>query len=90
MQSRRSPLNHSPIEVRQTFIEPVECSRSNQGNTEILEMLVSIKKEMVEREIRDGNNNRRSEKSFWRMTLEEGRNDGNKCLNKEMRNGKKK
>ena len=49
MQSRRSPSIHSPLEVRQTFVEPVECSRSNQGNTKIMEMLVSIKKEMEER-----------------------------------------
>ena len=52
MQSRRSPLIHSPPEVRQTFVELAECSRSNQGNTEIMEMLVSIKKEMEEREKR--------------------------------------
>ena len=45
MQSRRSPLIHSPPDVRQTFFEPAECSRSNQGNTEIMEMQVSMKKE---------------------------------------------
>ena len=50
MQSRRSPLIHSPLKVRQTFFEPAECSRSNQGNIEIMEMLVSMKKEMDERE----------------------------------------
>ena len=50
MQSRRSPLIHSPPNVRENFSEPVECSRSNQGNTEIMEMLVSMKKEMEERE----------------------------------------
>ena len=52
MQSRRSPLIHSPPEVRQTFVEPAECSMNNQGNTEIMEMLVSMKKEMEEREKR--------------------------------------
>ena len=52
MQSRRSPSIHSPPKVRQTFVKPVECSRSNQGKTEIMEMLVSIKKEMEEREKR--------------------------------------
>ena len=52
MQSRRSPLIHSPPEVRNNVSEPVECSKSNQGNTEILEMLVSMKKEMEERENR--------------------------------------
>ena len=52
MQSRRSPLFHSPPEVKRTFVEPTECSKSNQGNTEIMEMLVSMKKEMEEREKR--------------------------------------
>ena len=52
MQRRRSPLIHSPPEVRQAFVQPAECSRSNQGNTEIMEMLVSIKKKMEEREKR--------------------------------------
>ena len=33
MQSRRSPIIHSPPKVRETFVEPAECSRSNQGNT---------------------------------------------------------
>ena len=90
IQSKRSPLIHSFPKVRQTFVKPTECSKRNQGNTEIMEMLVSMKKEMEEREIRDGNNNRRSERSFWRLTSEERNNAGNKCSNKEMRNGKKK
>ena len=89
MQSRRSPLIHSPPNVRENFSEPVECSKSNQGNTKIVEMLVSMKKEMEERE-RDGNNNKRSERSFWRLTSEEGSNDGNKYSNIGTRNGNKK
>ena len=52
MHSRRSPLIHSPPDVRKNFSEPAECSRSNQGNTEIMEMLVSMKKEVKEREKR--------------------------------------
>ena len=52
MQSRRSTLIHSPPDVRKNCSEPTECSRSNQGNTEIMEMLVSMKKEMKEREKR--------------------------------------
>ena len=44
MQSRRSPLIHSLPDVRQTFSEPAECSGSNQGNAEIMEMLVLMKK----------------------------------------------
>ena len=52
VQSRRSPLIHSPPDVRENFFEPVECSKSNQANKEIMEMLVSMKKEMEEREKR--------------------------------------
>ena len=52
MQNRRSPFFHSPPDVRENFCEPVECSKSNQGNAEIMEMLVSMKKEMEEREKR--------------------------------------
>ena len=52
MQNRRSPLFHSPPVVRENFCEPAECSKSNQGNAEIREMLVSMKKEMEEREKR--------------------------------------
>ena len=50
---------------------------------------MSMKKEMEERE-RDENNNKISKRSFWRLTSEEGNNDGNKYLNRGMRNGKKK
>ena len=50
--SRRSPLSHSPPNVRETFSEPTECSRRNQGNAEIMDMLVSMKKDMKEREKR--------------------------------------
>ena len=50
MQNRRSPILHSPLNERETFSEPTECSKSNQGNAKIIEMLVLIKKEMEERE----------------------------------------
>ena len=43
---------NSPPDVREFFSEPVECSRSNEGNPEIMNMLVSIKKEMEDREKR--------------------------------------
>ena len=46
MHSRRTPLSHSPLNVRDTFSEPAECFRSNQGNADIMDMLVSMKKEM--------------------------------------------
>ena len=48
--SRRSPVSHSPFDVRETFSKLVECSRNNQGNAEIIDMLVTTKKEMEERE----------------------------------------
>ena len=48
MHKIRSPLIPSPPDVRETFSEPTECSRSNQGNAEIMDMLVSMKKEMEE------------------------------------------
>ena len=50
--SKRSPLIHSPPDVRKNFSEPAECSRRNKGNTKIMEMLVSMKKETEEREKR--------------------------------------
>ena len=52
MQNRRSPIIHSPHNVRETSSEPAEWSRSNQGNSKIMEMLVLMKKEMEEREKR--------------------------------------
>ena len=42
--------NRRSLDVRETFSEPAKCSRNNQGNTEIMEMLVSMKTEMEERE----------------------------------------
>ena len=44
IKNRRSPIINSPLDVRETFSKPVECSRSNEGNAEIMNMLVSIKK----------------------------------------------
>ena len=52
MQMRRSSMINYPLDVREPFSEPVECSRSNEGNVEIMNMLVSIKKEMEKREKR--------------------------------------
>ena len=52
MQNRMSPVINSPPDVRETFSKPTECSRNNEGNAEIMNMLVSISKEMEEREKR--------------------------------------
>ena len=49
-QSRISPVFQSPPHERENFSEPAECSKGNTGNKEIMEMLVSMKKEMEERE----------------------------------------
>ena len=49
MQNIRSPVINSPPDVREKISEPAKCSRSNEGNAEIMNMLVSIKKEMEER-----------------------------------------
>ena len=53
-------------------------------------MLVSMKKEVDERERKGGSSNKRSERNFWRLVLKEENNNGNKCSNKEMRNGTRK
>ena len=47
---QEQPRKSTPPNVRETFSEPVECSRNYQGNTGIMEMLVTMKKEMEERE----------------------------------------
>ena len=52
MQNIRSPLINSPPDVMETCFTPIESSRSNEGNAETMNMLVSIKKEMEEREKR--------------------------------------
>ena len=52
MHNRRSTMINSPPDVRETFFELAECSWSNEGNAKIINMLVSIKKEMEEREKR--------------------------------------
>ena len=47
---RMSPLSHSYPDMRENFPDPIESSRKNEGTVEILEMLISMKKEMEERE----------------------------------------
>ena len=50
MQCRMSPLSHSCPDMRENFPEPAESSRRNKGTAEIMEMLISMKKEMEDRE----------------------------------------
>ena len=47
---KMSPLSHSYPDMRENYSEPAESSRRNEGIGEILEMLISMKKEMEERE----------------------------------------
>ena len=50
MYFRISPLSHSYPDLTQNFPEQAESSRRGEGNTEIMEILRSIKKDMEERE----------------------------------------
>ena len=47
---RMSPLSHSYPDLTENFPEEAESSKRGEGNTEIMEMLKSIKKDMEERE----------------------------------------
>ena len=49
---RMSPLSHSYPDLIKNFPEQAESSRRGEGNTEIMEMLRSIKKDMEERKQR--------------------------------------
>ena len=48
--SKMSPLSHSYPELTENYPEQAESSRRNEGSTEIMEMLKSMKKDMEERE----------------------------------------
>ena len=50
MPFRMSPLSQSSPDMTENFPEQAESSRRGEGNTEIMEMLRSIKKEMEEKE----------------------------------------
>ena len=50
MQCRMSPLSHSYPNMRENFTEPTKSSRRNEGNAEIMEMLILMKKDMEDRE----------------------------------------
>ena len=49
---RMSPLSHSYPDITENFPKPVESSRRGEGNTEVMEMIRSIKKDMEEKEQR--------------------------------------
>ena len=50
MHLRMSPLSHSYPDMTENFLEQVESSRRGEGNTEIMEMLRAMKKDMEGRE----------------------------------------
>ena len=50
MHCRMSPLSHLYPYMRENFPEPTKSSKRNEGTAEILEMLISMKKEMEVRE----------------------------------------
>ena len=47
---RMSPLSHSYPDMTENFLEQVESSRRGERNTEIREMLRTMKKDMEKRE----------------------------------------
>ena len=44
MQYRMSPLSHSYPDTRENFHDATESTKRNEGTTEIMEMLISMKK----------------------------------------------
>ena len=50
MHFRMSPLSHYYPDTTMNFLEQAESSRRGEGNTEIMEMLKTMKKDMEERE----------------------------------------
>ena len=50
MHFRMSPLSHSYPDMTENFPKQEESSRRGEGNTEIMEMLRTMKKDMEERE----------------------------------------
>ena len=47
---RMSPLSHSHPDMTKNFPMPIESSKRGEGNTEIMEMLRTTKKDMEGRE----------------------------------------
>ena len=75
--------------MRENFPNPAESSRRNEGTTKILEILISMKKEMEEREKKSGRDNIKSEKNAWKLILEGKNNNGNRTGNRQNKNGRK-
>ena len=52
MHFRMSPLSHSYPDMIENFLEQAESSKRGEGNTDIMEMLRTMKKDMEERELK--------------------------------------
>ena len=50
MHFEMSPLSHTYLDMTENFPEQAESSRRGEGNTKIMEMLRTMKKDMEERE----------------------------------------
>ena len=50
MQCRMSPLSHSYPDMRENCHDAAKRSKRNEGTVEIMEILISMKKEMEDRE----------------------------------------
>ena len=50
MHFRMSPLSHSYLDMTENFPEQAERSKRGEGNTKIMEMLRTMKRDMEERE----------------------------------------
>ena len=50
MHFKMSPLSHTYLDMTENFPEQAESSRRGEGNTKIMEMLRTMKKDMEERE----------------------------------------
>ena len=61
---RMSPVSHSYLEVSEQLPLQVEGSRSREDNIEIMEILRSMKRDVEERERRNGKDSSKSENIF--------------------------
>ena len=75
-------------EVREQVLAQAEGSRSREGNTEIMEMLKEMKREMEKRELKWERQNR-SKKNLWKLQPEERSKYGKKTGGSENKNTKR-
>ena len=74
---RMSPLSHSYSDMRENFPEPAKSTRRNEGNAEIMKMLISMKKDMEDRENK-WDRQQQSKEEFLVVVLKEKNNNGRK------------